>query len=125
MGTHKMRVGSPPFQVGQQLWGGLRRGPGSTRRRRSSMTDSQIDLLDKSGVQPSREALPLQGERENCLFPETHHVRDPQQLAPTVAFLHLAVYQARLHLPSAHFPPSMIQREPLSKMGRESIKVQV
>ncbi len=125
VGTHKKIGSSPPFQVGQQLWGGLRRGPGATRQRRYSMTDGQIDPLDKSGVQPSREAHPLQGEREICLCPETHHVRDPQQLAPAVAFLHLAVDQARLYLPLAHFPPSTIQREPLSKMGRESIKVQV
>ena len=53
MGTHKMIVSSPPFQVGQQLWGLLGGGPGATRQRCHPMADGQIDPLDKSGVQSS------------------------------------------------------------------------
>ncbi len=120
-----MIVCSPPFQVGQELWGGLRRGPGATRQRRYSMTDGQIDPLDTSGIQPSREAHRLQGTGEIFRCPQPHHVCDPQQLAPTVAFLHLAVDQAGLHLPLTYFPPSTTSCEPLSKMGREGIKVHV
>ena len=120
-----MIVCSPPFQVGQQLWGELRRGPGATRQRRYSMTDGQIDPLDESGVQPPREAHPLQGDGEICLCPETHHRRDPRQLTPPVAFLHLAVDQTRRHLPPTCYPPSTTFCEPLSKVGREGIKVQV
>src|SRR5579864_1727666 len=114
MRTYKMIVGSPPFQVGQELWGLLGRGPGATRQRRYSMTDGQIDPLDKSGVQASREAHTLQGEREICLCPQTHHVCDPQQLASAVAFLHQAVDQARRHLPLTYMPPSLNHLKPLS-----------
>lgn len=103
-----MIVSAPPLQMSQQLWGKLRRGPGATRQRSHPMTDGQIDPLDKSGVQPSREAHPLQGDREICLCPQAHHVRDPQQIAPPLAFFHLVVRQARRHLPLAHFPPSSL-----------------
>ena len=120
-----MIIGAPPFQVGQQLWSLLGRGPGATRQRCHPMTDAQIHSLDKSGVQPSREAHPLQGEREICLCPKPHHVRDANQLAPLVAFFHLAVDQALRHLPLACFPPSTTSCEPLSKMGREGIEVQI
>ncbi len=120
-----MIVSSPPVQVGQELWSLLGRGPGSTRQRRYSMTDGQIDPLDKSSVQPSREAHPLQGDREICLCSQAHHVRDANQLAPAVAFLHLAIDQARRHLPPTCYPPSTTFCEPLAKMGREGIKVHV
>jgi len=52
-------------------------------------------------------------------------VSDPYQLAPAVAFLHLAVDQAWLHLPPAHVAPSTYHLEPLSKVSRESIKVEI
>ncbi len=52
-------------------------------------------------------------------------MRDPHQLAPSVAFLHLAVDQASRHLPLAYFPLSPTHLKPLSKMGRESIKVHI
>ena len=73
----------------------------------------------------SREAHPLQGDREICLCSQTHHVRDPQQLAPPVSFLHLAIDQARSYLPLACFAPLVTHLEPLSKVGRQRIKVQV
>jgi hypothetical protein len=120
-----MIVRSPPALVGQQLWGELRRGPGATSQRRYSMTDGQIDPLDKSSVESSREAHPLQGEREICLCSQAHHVRDPYQLAPPIVFLHLAIDQARRHLPPMCYPPSMTRLSPLAKMGREGIKVQI
>jgi hypothetical protein len=50
---------------------------------------------------------------------------DAHQLAPPVAFFHLAVDQARFHLPSTHVTPSTTQCEPLAKVGRESIEIQI
>ena len=81
--------------------------------------------LDEGGVQPSREAHSLQSEREISLCPQAHHVRDASELTPPVAFFHLAIDQACRYLPLACFPPSTIQREPVAKMGRQRIKVQV
>ena len=72
-----MIVSPPPFQMGQQLWGLLGRGPRATCQRGYPMTDAQIDPFNKSGVQPSREAHSLQGDREICLCPQAHHRRDP------------------------------------------------
>src|SRR5690348_12894829 len=40
-------------------------------------------------------------------------------------FFHLAVDQTRRHLPLACFPLLVTHREPLSKVGRQRIKVQV
>ena len=51
-----MIVGSPPLQMGQQVWGLLGRRPGATSQRGHPVSDGQIHPLDKSGVQPSREA---------------------------------------------------------------------
>ena len=113
------------MQVSQELWGLLGRGPGAAGQSCHAMTDSQIDSLNKGGVQSSREAHPLQGEREICLCPQAHHVRDASELTPPIAFLHLAVDQTRRHLPLAHTPPSTTHLEPLAKMGCEGIEVQV
>src|SRR5215470_11534147 len=52
-------------------------------------------------------------------------MRDSYQLAPPVAFLHLAVDQSRCHLPLAHVAPSANHLEPLTKVGRERIKVEI
>jgi hypothetical protein len=41
------------------------------------------------------------------------------------AFLHLAVDQAWLHLPLAHVAASPTHLEPLTKVGRERIKVEI
>jgi hypothetical protein len=41
------------------------------------------------------------------------------------AFLHLAIDQAWFHLPPAHAAPSSTQREPLTKVGREGIEIQI
>jgi hypothetical protein len=51
-----------------------------------------------------------------------HHAH---QLAPSVAFLHLAVDQAWLHLPSAPVASSTTQGKPLAKVGGERIKVAI
>ena len=67
-----MIIGLTPFQVGQQLWGGLRRGPGVTRQRCHLMTDSQIHSLDKSGVESTRETQSLQGDFERRLCPKVY-----------------------------------------------------
>jgi hypothetical protein len=72
-----MIISSPPFQMSQELWSGLRCGPGATCQRCHPMTDGQIHSFNKSGVQPSREAYPPQGDLEICLCPEAHHVGDP------------------------------------------------
>jgi hypothetical protein len=68
-------IDSPPFQVGQEVWGRLRRGPGSTSQRGYSMTDSQMHPFDKGRVEPSREAKSLQDDGESILGSQTHHVR--------------------------------------------------
>ena len=111
--------------MGQQLWGGLRRGPRATCQRCHAMADGQIHPLDESGVQPPREAHSLQSDREICLCPQAHHVRDASELTPPVALFHLAVDQARRHLPLKRFPPSTTSCEPLAKMGREGIEIHV
>jgi hypothetical protein len=86
-----MIVGAPPLQMGQELWSLLRRSPGATSKGCHSMADCQIHALDKSGIQPSGEAQSLQGNLESGLCSQTHHMGDPYQLAPPVAFFHLAV----------------------------------
>ncbi len=50
-----MILGSPAFQVGQQLWGGLRRGPCAACQRCHPLADGQIHSLDTSGVESTRE----------------------------------------------------------------------
>src|SRR5258708_27229012 len=122
---HKMIVGSRPVQMGQKLWGLLSRGPCATCQRCHPMTDGQIHPLDKSGVQPSREAHPLQGDFESGACPKSHYVSDPHQLAPTVAFFHLTVYHPRCYLPLAHFPPSANHLKPLSTIGLQRIHVEL
>src|SRR6266566_1675742 len=125
MGTHKMIVSSPPFQMGQKLWGLLSRGPSATCQSCHPMTDGEIHPLDKSGVQPSREAHSLQGGFESGACSKAHYMRDPHQLTPTVAFFHLTVYQPCCYSPLAHFPLSAAHLKPLSKMGRQSIEIQI
>jgi hypothetical protein len=71
---HKVIIASPPLKVGQKLWSLLGSRPGATCQRGYCMSNGQIHPLDKGGVQPSREAQPLQGDSENGLCPQTHHV---------------------------------------------------
>jgi hypothetical protein len=52
-------------------------------------------------------------------------VCDPNQLAPLIAFFHMAIDQACGHLPLAHIPPSTSHFSPLPKMSREGIEVQI
>ena len=54
-----MIIGAPPLEVSYQVWGLLRRRPGSTSQRSDPMVDGQWSPLDKSRVQPAREAHPL------------------------------------------------------------------
>jgi hypothetical protein len=63
--------------------------------------------------------------RISVLSSKTHHVRHPHQLASPVAFLHLAVDQALCHLPLTHVPASATHQEPLAKVCREGIEVEV
>jgi len=56
MRAYEMVVGAPPFQIGQKLWGLLRRGPGAASERGYPMSDRQIHPFNKSGVQPPRKA---------------------------------------------------------------------
>ncbi len=120
-----MVVGSPPLEVGQQVWSLLGRGPGAARQRCYPLTNRQIQPFDKSGIESSREILFLQSGIESSVCSKAHHVRHTNQLAPLVAFLHLTVDQASHHLPLASMLPSATRLDPVSKMGRQSIKVQV
>jgi len=52
-------------------------------------------------------------------------MRDPYQLTSSVAFLHLTVDQTCLHLPLAQVVSSSTQREPLTKVSREGIEVEI
>jgi len=54
--TYKVIVGAPPLQMGQQLWGLLSSGPGPASKSCHSMADGQIDSLNESRVESSREA---------------------------------------------------------------------
>jgi hypothetical protein len=125
MGTHKVKVSPPPFQVGQKLWSRLRRGPGATSQRCYPLTDGQIHSFNKSGIQPSRETQFLQGDLKSGACPKAHHMRDPHQHASLVAFLHLTIYQPSHYLPLAHFPPSASHLKPLSKMGCRCIEIHI
>ena len=89
------------------------------------MTHRQIHPFDKRRVQPSREASPLQDDLEIAWCPEAHHVRDPNQPAPLIAFFHLAIDQARRHLPLLHLPSSTTHLEPLTEVSRQRIEVEV
>ena len=120
-----MVIGSPPFQVGQEVRGRLRRGPGATRQRGYSMTDRQWSPFDKGRVEPSREAQSLSDDGESILGSQAHHVRHSHELAPLVVFLHLAIDQFFCHLPQENVPPSASQLEPVSKMGGERREVQI
>ena len=51
-----MGGGSPPFKMGEEMWGGLGAGPGAARQSCHPMADGQIHSLKTSGVQLSREA---------------------------------------------------------------------
>ena len=51
-----MIVRAPPLQMSEQVWGLLRRCPGTTSQRGYCMADRQIHPFDKGGVEPSREA---------------------------------------------------------------------
>jgi hypothetical protein len=64
------------------------------------MSDGQWSPLNKSCIESSREASSLEGGFESGLCSKVHHVRDPYQLAPPVAFLHLTVDQPRCYLPT-------------------------
>jgi hypothetical protein len=111
--------------MSQQVWGLLGGSPGAACQRCHSVTYRQIHSLDESRVQSSREAHPLQSGLESGTCSKAHDVRNPHQLALPVAFLHLSVNQSFRHLPLACFPLSMIHLAPVSKMGRESIEVEI
>jgi hypothetical protein len=89
------------------------------------MTNREMQPLKESGVEPSCKTKSLSGSREHSACSKAHHVRDPHQLAPTVAFFHLAIDQARRYLPLKRFPPSTSYFLPLAKMGCEGREVQI
>ena len=123
--THKMIIRAPPLQMGEQVCGLLSRRPGAACERCHAMTGSQIHPLNKSGVQLPSQAHPLQSDLESGTRSQAHEVRDPHQLAPLVAFLHLAIDQSYCHVPPESFPPSASHLAPVTKMGCERIEVQI
>ena len=125
MGADKMIVRAPPLQMGQQVWGLLCGGPRAACQSCHAMPDGQIHPLNESGIQPPREAQSLQGSFESVLCPQAHQVGHPNQLAPAVAFFHLAVDQPRCHLPPADIPPSTSLFSPCPKMGRQRIEIHI
>ncbi len=92
--------GAPPLKMSQEVWSELRRSPTATCQRSYPMTDRQIHPFNEGGIQPSREAHSLQSDREICLGPQAHHVRDANKLTPPVALFQLAVDQACRYLPT-------------------------
>jgi hypothetical protein len=118
--THNMIIRPPPFQVSEQARSGLRCGPGATCQRCHPMTDREWSPLAESGVQPSREASPLQGVLKSCLCPKAHQLRHAHQLASPAALFHLARDQAHRHLPREDFAPSAASLAPGSNMGSSS-----
>src|SRR5713101_7809363 len=111
--------------MGQEVGRLLCCGPGTASQRCNPMSDSQIRSLNKSGVQPSRESQSHQGHLESGLCPKAHHLRHTNQLAPSVAFLHLAIDQTCLYLPSTHISPSTSLFTPFPKMSCQCIEVHV
>ena len=63
--------------------------------------------------------------RESGICSKAHDMRHPHQLAPLVAFLHLAMDQSFCHLPPEYFPPSAGHLEPVSKMGRQRREIEI
>ena len=120
-----MIVRSPPLQRGEELRRLLSRRPGPACQSGHPMTDGQIHPLNESRIHPPRKAQALQGDLESLLCSQPHHVRHPNQLAPSVAFLHLTVDQTWLHLPPAHVAASLTHLEPLTKVSCEGIEVQI
>ena len=62
---------------------------------------------------------PCKLARISVFCPQPHHVSHPNQLAPPVIFLDLAVDQTCLHLPPTLVPPSASLFSPFPKMRRE------
>lgn len=120
-----MIVRAPPLEMSQELWGLLSCSPGATCQSCHPMSNGQIHPLNKSSVQPSREAQFLQSDLESSLCSKAHHVRDLYQLTPLVTFLDLAVDQTCRYLPSAGFSPLTPHFLPLSKMSGQSIEIQI
>jgi hypothetical protein len=120
-----VRVGTPPLQVGQQVWGLLRRGPRAACESCHAMPDGHIHPLDEGGVESSRKTQSLQGDFEICFCPQAHHLRDSRQLATPVAFLHLTGDQLSCHLPPAYDLPSATHLKPVSKMGGQRREIGV
>ena len=56
MGAHKVIIGSPPLEMGEQVWGLLGSGPGTACQRCNPMTDGQVHPFNKGSIQPSRKA---------------------------------------------------------------------
>ncbi len=125
MGAHKMGGGSPPFQVGQELWGGLGCGPAATCQSCHPMTDRQLHPFKTCGVQPPREAYPRPRSLEICLCPQAHQCVTctclrRQELCFTWPYMRPAA-TCRLSC----FPPLARHLEPLSNMGWKGRKVHV
>ena len=120
-----MVVRSPPFQVGQQVCGLLSSGPGTASQRCHAMAHGQIHPFNERRVQPPRETQSLQDSFESVLCSQSHHLGDPNELAPPVTFLDLAVDQAWFHQASAHVASLTTKCKPLAKVGGEGIEVQV
>jgi len=119
MGTHKMVVGTPPLQIGQQLRGRLCGGPGPAGQScPPAFRMVRFTRSIKAVFSRPEKPIPCKEARISGLCPEPHYVRDSHQLAPPVDCLHLTIVQIRCYLPSKGFAPTTPHR---SKVVRNNL----
>ena len=123
MPPYEVLVPTPPFQVQQEVRRLLHGRPSAPNECRHALAQRHIHALDKGSIQLGAQTQPAQGAAERLACPTTHQMRDPHQTPPLIAFLHLPVDQPGCEMPLARPSPDTL--DPLPKMGRQSIEVQI